>query len=296
MQYSIIVVDDTPYCFWDWDIKGKNIDFIKHFDPKYFEYLAAMHYRIIDSEDSDNKEKQYSSIAIRNAYSHALETLFALMGAMFQAPDCVAGWLKKYKTVELYSLVKKIHRNQKFRKKIILSEYSWKGISETVHQFKLEDETKTREIKDNFAAFWQRLANDFLDKEFQSEYNSIKHGYRVQPGGFKLAFGLQTEFGKPAPPEKMQLLGGSDYGSTFFIEEYPAGDKNNIWLRRKSRNWLPKNFVHALNLISMSIENIKSFLLIVNGIDPQEVRFSWPERSEERRVGKECRSRWSPYH
>ena len=23
---------------------------------------------------------------------------------------------------------------------------------------------------------------------------------------------------------------------------------------------------------------------------------SWGERSEERRVGKECRSRWSPYH
>ena len=22
----------------------------------------------------------------------------------------------------------------------------------------------------------------------------------------------------------------------------------------------------------------------------------WPDRSEERRVGKECRSRWSPYH
>ena len=25
-------------------------------------------------------------------------------------------------------------------------------------------------------------------------------------------------------------------------------------------------------------------------------RFKWAERSEERRVGKECRSRWSPYH
>src|SRR6266536_5500133 len=25
-------------------------------------------------------------------------------------------------------------------------------------------------------------------------------------------------------------------------------------------------------------------------------RFSWPTRSEERRVGKVCRSRWSPYH
>ena len=27
-----------------------------------------------------------------------------------------------------------------------------------------------------------------------------------------------------------------------------------------------------------------------------EVEWQWAERSEERRVGKECRSRWSPYH
>ena len=30
------------------------------------------------------------------------------------------------------------------------------------------------------------------------------------------------------------------------------------------------------------------------GIDPYGARFD--VRSEERRVGKECRSRWSPYH
>src|SRR3712207_880585 len=31
--------------------------------------------------------------------------------------------------------------------------------------------------------------------------------------------------------------------------------------------------------------------------DPQGVPvFAWKGRSEERRVGKECRSRWSPYH
>src|SRR2546425_12294135 len=28
----------------------------------------------------------------------------------------------------------------------------------------------------------------------------------------------------------------------------------------------------------------------------QRTWWSWGERSEERRVGKECRSRWSPYH
>ena len=31
-------------------------------------------------------------------------------------------------------------------------------------------------------------------------------------------------------------------------------------------------------------------------IDAQMGQVSVPDRSEERRVGKECRSRWSPYH
>ena len=30
-------------------------------------------------------------------------------------------------------------------------------------------------------------------------------------------------------------------------------------------------------------------------LDPEHVEIVW-KRSEERRVGKECRSRWSPYH
>src|SRR2546425_8304472 len=32
------------------------------------------------------------------------------------------------------------------------------------------------------------------------------------------------------------------------------------------------------------------------GIHPAQVGSRSPTRSEERRVGKECRSRWSPYH
>src|SRR5471032_3627670 len=34
----------------------------------------------------------------------------------------------------------------------------------------------------------------------------------------------------------------------------------------------------------------------VSGLDPTGVAFAMAARSEERRVGKECRSRWSPYH
>ena len=32
------------------------------------------------------------------------------------------------------------------------------------------------------------------------------------------------------------------------------------------------------------------------GFNPEEEVSAFFERSEERRVGKECRSRWSPYH
>ena len=34
----------------------------------------------------------------------------------------------------------------------------------------------------------------------------------------------------------------------------------------------------------------------VKGKNEQDTGFVFYSRSEERRVGKECRSRWSPYH
>jgi len=40
----------------------------------------------------------------------------------------------------------------------------------------------------------------------------------------------------------------------------------------------------------------KSAALIYNSAPRYEIEEPYMERSEERRVGKECRSRWSPYH
>src|ERR1039458_9340686 len=40
---------------------------------------------------------------------------------------------------------------------------------------------------------------------------------------------------------------------------------------------------------------LKSHVLVYTGLGLQDL-LQEPERSEERRVGKECRSRWSPYH
>src|SRR3712207_1401663 len=40
----------------------------------------------------------------------------------------------------------------------------------------------------------------------------------------------------------------------------------------------------------------RQFLGQMNKPDVERIRGLSPTRSEERRVGKECRSRWSPYH
>ena len=46
----------------------------------------------------------------------------------------------------------------------------------------------------------------------------------------------------------------------------------------------------------ITIETPVNTEIVVKGADKQKVGQVASERSEERRVGKECRSRWSPYH
>ena len=45
-----------------------------------------------------------------------------------------------------------------------------------------------------------------------------------------------------------------------------------------------------------AISNARRQVASIIGADEKEIYFTAQLRSEERRVGKECRSRWSPYH
>ena len=46
----------------------------------------------------------------------------------------------------------------------------------------------------------------------------------------------------------------------------------------------------------MTDKMVNGILFIIAGLGSVAVYLGLGERSEERRVGKECRSRWSPYH
>ena len=50
-----------------------------------------------------------------------------------------------------------------------------------------------------------------------------------------------------------------------------------------------------LRLVYLMNDAVESFLVFINAKMTGQYQPDY-ERSEERRVGKECRSRWSPYH
>ena len=54
----------------------------------------------------------------------------------------------------------------------------------------------------------------------------------------------------------------------------------------------------AVSFSFAQMKNVKEAKSIANDVKPnfKQAEQLIEERSEERRVGKECRSRWSPYH
>ena len=256
MQYSQFVVNESPFCVWEWDLAKRNLEFINSIDYTFFEYLARVHSEALDQD----KNKQHAALSLRTAYSHGLETFFALLFAALQAPDCVIGWLHKYQIEDMENLIHKVSKRQPILTKIPLYPITWKTISYSVLvNLVLEDGDKEKKIKDGFSRAWKRLAEDFVNKKIQQEYNSVKHGLRARAGGFYLAFGVQDVPGVPAPSERMHLVAHSEFGSSFFIPERIDNDKLNIRIKRHSRNWRPENFLYGLLLLSYSIQNDAGF-------------------------------------
>ena len=65
----------------------------------------------------------------------------------------------------------------------------------------------------------------------------------------------------------------------------------------------PNNIFYVLDEISRAVDDSKLIISIAAGVKLDDIKYHLKNngrliriRSEERRVGKECRSRWSPYH
>lgn len=278
LQYCYIVVDERPFCIWDQDLEKRSLNFLENLDPSYFGYMADVHLQNIGkSDDAKSKESQHAALALRATYSQALETLFALISAGLQAPRCVPAWLYLYTNHELRSVIDKIHNRKHLISQVKMNRLSWTYVSEIVLQcLVIEDKEKETAIKKGFAHLWSRFASDFLDDKFTNEYNSIKHGLRIRPGGFYVAMGLQDHPGSPVPAEKMRLMGKSDFGSSYIATEKIGKLSHHLQMKHHFQNWSPEDMAWGLHMISMSITNVQSALKILNGVNPENIQFHWP--------------------
>ncbi|MBS1723474.1 MAG: hypothetical protein JSS66_11030 [Armatimonadetes bacterium] len=264
------VAGGDPWCVWDYEIKKHNLAFLESIDPGYFDHFAKVHGRLLESE-----ERQYAAVALRAAYTHGLESLFALICATMQAPEEIVAWMLKYKPSAMQGLVQKISKGEPFLRDLDILPMTWENIAAHMLTFQTSNPEKDGRIKSGFGRLWRRLADDVLDQSQTAEYNSIKHGLRVRMGGFHLAMGAEETPGVPAPPENMRLLGRSDFGSSFYEAEALGGA--NFRVKKHSVNWSPTKFVVALQLIAMSINNVVSYAKTLNGVAPGSVHFSWPQ-------------------
>ena len=48
--------------------------------------------------------------------------------------------------------------------------------------------------------------------------------------------------------------------------------------------------------VSEKLSKLDKYFIVSENVEAKVLVRTYPYRSEERRVGKECRSRWSPYH
>lgn len=275
METETFVVDQRACAFSDWELRKKNIEFLEGIDPGYFSFIASTNLEKLTGED-----RHYAALSLRISYYHGLETLFSLLAATVQAPNCPLGWMLAYKNEELINVVRQISSESDIFTKLKVDYVSWESLAVLIHsQVNVEKNEKVA-ISEKFGFAWRSLADDFLDRNHEGEYNSAKHGLRVRPGGFSASIGIGIGIGKAevwgvsAPPEKMEYIGGSEHGASFFVKtKICETNKINFRPKRTSLNWHPQNLLYGLELVAASINNVLSFLKLTNGVQPSQCSF-----------------------
>lgn len=264
-------VADAVYCGWEFDHAGRTLEYLEGFDPRYFVKVAAMLAERIESEDASA-----ASVALRVLYHQGIETLMLLLGAAVQGPTVVPAWIAKCSTSDLKDVVARLRKGQVLLTQTGQQRVTFEALSIDVHSCAWPDETGDESTATRFGRFWHQMAGEFLDEKARAEYNALKHGTRVVPGGFTLSIGEEEVFGEPPPPDRMRAIGGSRFGSTFFITEPVREAKWHVHTRRMSLNWSPLTLASRLHLVSLSLSNIVGALRCGLGVDPTTVKFTRP--------------------
>jgi hypothetical protein len=263
-RYVFAVIDE-PMCVIDFGLLDINRRFLKSIDAAYFEYVALVHAERLESPD-----RMRAATALRTAYHHGIETLIMLLGAYIQAPLAVAAWIPRCWPQHLRELVRRFENGVPLITPSGRQRFMFAHLSEAVHAGAWNGEDDRKEAVEGFTRSWSHFAAELSDPLLQDEYNSIKHGFRVGAGGFLLRTDIETEYGVPAPPESMQTVGASEFGTHFYTLEDREGNRASrsaleVRLGNRALNWPIERVLHGLPILAMSIHNVLNKLRLVSG-------------------------------
>ncbi|MGE0557250.1 MAG: hypothetical protein AB7E73_02150 [Burkholderiales bacterium] len=250
----------------------RNRAFLDGLDPEYFSYLLDTH---IETED----EKR-GLVALKIGLHHSIETLFSLLGAFVQAPDCAYAWIAKCSNADLRTFVDRITQGDaSLISKLDVPNISWKSVSNAVFNTYQPGTERQAQTIERFASLWRTLSRELLDQAAIDEYNALKHGFRIRSGGFALAVGAEDTYGVPPPDSEMKMIGKSNHGATFLKIENMAGGRlgPHIRSRKTSINWTTERVILQFQLVGMSINNVVSGLKILNGYSAGTCKFLRPQ-------------------
>lgn len=272
MQSTLFAVNDEPFCLWEVDLPVRTRTFLDGIDAGYFDYILQAH--------TSTEDEKRALVAIRLSLHHATETLFSLLGALVQAPDCPYAWIAKCSNIELREFAERVTRqDNSLITKLEMDSVNWASIASAVYLTYQPGTERQRNTIECFSRLWTILAGDLLNPTHVDEYNALKHGFRARPGGFSLAVGVEPSFGVSPPDSEMESLGQSDFGATFLKIESLGSSRasRHIRSRQTSINWSLERVVLLHQLVYMSINNVVSALKVVNGYAPSTCRFMRPQ-------------------
>lgn len=273
LRYCRFAIDETPVCLWSYNLDGENKRYLNAIDPDYFEKIAGH----LAKDGFVPPDGLARALALRAVYGQGVEAVLALLCAAVQAPDCVPGWMGRYRNEELRGVLTKIRAGRPLYNRFGSEPVTWQSLSEFVHcHVGFGSRERKPEYTAAFAMFWRRLANEHAEEAVADEYNAIKHGLRTRSGGFSLSFGLEETPGVPCPPEKMKSLGSSDFGTSVITPEKIEGTRRHYIFKQRSSNWDPVTLAHRLSLISCTIGNLVGCLRYHAGESPASCNFTWP--------------------
>lgn len=257
----VYAIDDELYCYWAASRTESATQFLDSLDPGYFAFVADQGGACLGNPTLEKR----SAASMRIAFFQGTETLLLLLGAFAQAPGCPQAWMVECKPHQLREVTRKITDGSKL---LLLNELlnaaSWTSVADAV--LRISGEKDMAALAPRFARFWRQLAQTYLLREFDDEYNGLSHGIGVQSGAVPFR-GTPGSHGATNQAAVVPSR-GSRWATSFKITR-PVGSDGRESRSRYSVDqhidWDAEQMVEALHCISASIHNVVAAFRIVHG-------------------------------